>query len=261
MQVLHQLDAWHAIRRDIDPRLSLGFVPTMGNLHQGHASLMAASKQANDVTIVSLFINPTQFNRPDDFTHYPRTLEDDLALLEEQGVDYCLLPTEQDVYADAYRYRIDEIRLSQVMEGLHRPGHFNGVLTVVMKLLNITRPTVAYFGEKDYQQYQLIRGMAQAFFMPVSIEVCPTIREASGLAFSSRNNRLNPAQRQRAETFARLFHQNLPAAQIDQQLRDAGITVVYVLEHEGRRYAAVEIDGIRLIDNYAIQNASPMALA
>jgi pantoate--beta-alanine ligase len=252
MHVFHQLDEWLAVRHSFDPSLSVGFVPTMGNLHPGHASLMAASKQANDLTVASLFINPTQFNRPDDFTHYPRTLEADLALLESQGVDYCLIPTEQSMYDDDYRYRVEETRESQQMEGLHRPGHFTGVLTVVMKLLNLVRPNMAYFGEKDYQQFLLIRDMVKAFFMPIRVQACPTIREASGLAYSSRNNRLTPPQRIQAETFARIFHQDKPILKIMEELKQERIFVEYLLEQDDRRFAAVMIGDVRLIDNYSL---------
>ncbi len=163
MRIFNHLDEWLAVRHSIPTTHSIGFVPTMGNLHAGHASLFAASKQENNYTVASLFINPTQFNRPDDFIHYPRTLEADLDLLEEAGVDYCLIPSEQAMYADNYRYQLQETALCQLMEGKHRPGHFNGVLTIVMKLLNLVKPQRAYFGEKDYQQYLLIRDMAEAF--------------------------------------------------------------------------------------------------
>ncbi|KTC94394.1 pantoate--beta-alanine ligase [Legionella erythra] len=252
MQIFHHLDEWIHFRRSLPDHASLGFVPTMGNLHAGHASLYAVSQQQNHYTAASIFINPTQFNRADDFTHYPRTLEADLHLLEESGVDFCLLPTEQDIYPDGYHYQVHENHLSLCMEGIHRPGHFTGVLTVVLKLLNLVRPQKAYFGEKDYQQYLLIRGMADAFFLPIDIIACPTIREPSGLAYSSRNNRLNQAQRLQAETFARLFHQNKPADELQNDLQTAGITVEYINEQGGRRFAAVLIDDIRLIDNYAI---------
>lgn len=163
MQVFHDLHEWISVREDLSPHMSIGFVPTMGNLHAGHRSLVTFSKQENDYTIASIFINPTQFNQPEDFTNYPRTLAADLELLEQAGVDFCILPSEQAMYADSYRYQLQETQLCQRMEGKQRPGHFNGVLTVVMKLLNLARPHRAYFGEKDYQQYLLIRDMVAAF--------------------------------------------------------------------------------------------------
>lgn len=252
MQIFKNLNEWQQFRQTIPTSLSLGFVPTMGNLHAGHASLFTRSVKENDRTITSLFINPTQFNQPSDFAHYPRTLDDDLELLAGTGVDYCILPDDKAIYADGYRYQIEENQYTQRMEGLQRPGHFTGVLTVVMKLLNLAKPHRAYFGEKDYQQLQLIRDMASAFFMDIEIKGCPTIRESSGLAFSSRNSRLNPEQRQLADQFARIFHQNVPCDQIIAELTTIGAGVDYIEENDGRRFAAVKIGDVRLIDNYEI---------
>ena len=253
MRIFHHLDEWLTFRQTIPTHLSLGFVPTMGNLHHGHASLYTKSQQENDRTIASLFINPTQFNRRDDFTHYPRTLDADLELLQSNGVDYCLLPTEQAIYIDDYHYQVQEARDSLPMEGKHRPGHFTGVLTVVIKLLNLAKPHRAYFGEKDYQQLQLIRGMVNAFFMNIEIISCPIIREPSGLAYSSRNNRLNNEQRQIAAQFAQIFHQTaFSCEQLKTELNDHGIEVEYLEEHAGRRFVAIKIGDIRLIDNYPL---------
>ncbi|WP_298624562.1 pantoate--beta-alanine ligase [uncultured Legionella sp.] len=252
MHIFHNLNEWINVRNRLSTEVSLGFAPTMGNLHAGHASLFHKSKEENDRTISSLFINPTQFNRPDDFTHYPKTLDADLELMENAGVDYCILPNEKEMYADGYAYQVQENQLCQLMEGKHRPGHFNGVLTVVMKLLHLTRPTRAYFGEKDYQQFLLIKGMVQALFMNTDIIPCPTIREPSGLAFSSRNNRLTIEQKKRAEEFAAIFHQNKPCVMISDELNAKGIAVEYIEEYNGRKFAAVLIGDIRLIDNYQI---------
>ena len=230
------------------------FVPTMGNLHCGHTSLFKTSQQENDRTIASIFINPKQFNRTDDFTHYPRTLDADLELLTKIGIDYCLLPTEPAIYPDNYHYQLQENSFSCLMEGKQRPGHFTGVLTIVMKLLNLANAQRAYFGEKDYQQLQLIRGMVAAFFIETEIKACPTIREASGLAYSSRNNRLSNKQRILADQFARIFHQTtLSNEQLIAELNHLGVEVEYLEEHEGRRCVAVKIGDIRLIDNYPRQ--------
>lgn len=252
MQIFRTITDWQDFRRELTPSLSLGFVPTMGNLHAGHASLFEKSKQNNDLTAVSVFINPTQFNQADDYTHYPRTLEADLNLLEDNGVDYCLLPDEKAMYAEGYRYQIEENTLSLLMEGQQRPGHFNGVLTVVMKLLNLVKPTIAYFGEKDYQQYLLINDLVRDFFMDVRIQPCPTIREPSGLAYSSRNSRLNSDQRALAETFAHIFHQKKSCEQLINELQHKGIQVEYLLDYASRRFVAVTIGTIRLIDNYGL---------
>ncbi|MGM9454233.1 pantoate--beta-alanine ligase [Legionella bozemanae] len=253
MHVFHNLDEWLRFRNSLSNELTLGFAPTMGNLHAGHASLFLTSQKENDHTASSLFINPTQFNQAEDFKHYPRTLEADLKIMEDSGVDFCILPDEKSIYADGYNYQVHERQLCQLMEGAHRPGHFNGVLTVVMKLLNLVKPHRAYFGEKDYQQYLLIQGMAKAFFMDIEIKVCPTIREASGLAYSSRNNRLNKEQKTLAAEFAALFQQKkLTCAQIIKELTAKGMTVEYVEEHQNRRFAAIRIGDIRLIDNYLL---------
>ncbi|HAT8250426.1 TPA: pantoate--beta-alanine ligase [Legionella pneumophila] len=252
MQIFHNLNEWIRFRNTLAPDLSLGFAPTMGNLHAGHASLFLASSKENHYTVSSLFVNPTQFNNPDDYKHYPRTVDADLELMTQNGVDFCILPNENEIYTDGYAYQVQENRLGQLMEGKHRPGHFNGVLTIVMKLFNLVKPTRAYFGEKDYQQLLLIQGMVKALFMDIEIKSCPTVREKSGLACSSRNNRLTPSQREIADEFAKIFHQNKSSAMISKELEALGITVEYIEEFQGRRFAAVKIGDIRLIDNYLL---------
>ena len=251
MQIFNSIDEWRIVREKIPQHLTLGFVPTMGNLHPGHLSLVTASQRENDLSVVSIFVNPTQFNQPQDFKKYPRTLDADLELLEKHGVTNCLLPDESSMYTDHYRFQINETQRSLIMEGTHRPGHFSGVLTIVLKLLNIIHPTNCYLGEKDYQQFQLIRDMVNAFYLPTKIKVCPTIRETSGLAFSSRNNLLSPQEKILAEQFAKIFHtKTLTCQQIITELTKLKIKVDYIEEHEQRRFAAVFIGEIRLIDNY-----------
>ncbi|WED43176.1 pantoate--beta-alanine ligase [Legionella cardiaca] len=252
MQIFHNMKEWLTIRRSLPANLSLGFVPTMGNLHEGHASLFQQSIRENDRTIASIFINPTQFNRSDDFKHYPRTLDADLHLLKTLGVNYCLLPDADEIYSDNYRYQIQETELCQLMEGKHRPGHFTGVLTVVMKLLHLAQPQRAYFGEKDYQQFLLIRDMVETFFLDIDIKACPTIREASGLAYSSRNNRLTAEEKREAENFARIFHQHKSCELLVEELKQNNINVEYLEDYQQRRFVAVTIGNIRLIDNYSL---------
>ena len=254
MQVYHDINVWRDFRRAQNPAVSFGFVPTMGNLHSGHCSLVQASKNDNHQTVVSLFVNPSQFNNPEDFKQYPRTLDADLAILEESGVDHCLVPDAKDIYNDNRRYLIDETQDSLLMEGEKRPGHFSGVLTVVMKLFNLVQPNRGYFGEKDYQQLQLIRDMTSAFFMNLDIIACPTVRLDSGLAFSSRNNRLTAAERIVADRFAEIFHQENCCDTIYRALEGQGIKVDYITEHQGRRFAAAYVGEIRLIDNYALHD-------
>lgn len=250
MQIIHELAQWRQYRQNYSAMVSIGFAPTMGALHQGHISLLETSRRENDLTVASIFVNPTQFNQATDLQHYPRTLDKDLELLQQAEVDVCLLPDASAIYQDEYRFQLSENSFSQLMEGRHRPGHFNGVLTVVMKLLNLVKPTHAYFGEKDYQQYQLIHDMAKAFFMDTEIKACPTIREPSGLALSSRNMRLTADEHQLATKFAQIFHQTIPIDSIITEINALGIKIDYIEEQFNRRFAAVQIGDIRLIDNY-----------
>lgn len=252
MNIFETYPEWRAYRNNIPTTTSIGFIPTMGALHLGHLSLIEASQKENEKTIVSIFVNPTQFNQAEDFQHYPRTLEQDLTLLKKVKADVCILPNANEMYADAYRFKVSEDGSNPLMEAVHRPGHFNGVLTVVMKLLNWVRPTRIYFGEKDFQQYQFIRDMAESFFLDVEVKAHPTIRESSGLPLSSRNQRLNIEQLKLAEQFAQLFHQSMPIPEMIKAIQSLGIAVDYIEEHWGRRFAAINIDGIRLIDNRVI---------
>lgn len=170
---------------------TIGFVPTMGALHAGHRSLVERSTQENDVTIVSVFVNPTQFNDENDLKHYPRTFNEDRELLEESGVDLMFHPHVREVYPDD---RVDEYDLNGLdenMEGPHRPGHFNGVVQVVMRLFELTLPNRAYFGQKDFQQLTIIRSMSEKLQPSVQVIGCATQREPSGLALSSRNMHLS----------------------------------------------------------------------
>lgn len=247
MQIIQTIAELKNIRAKI--KSQVGFVPTMGNLHAGHLSLLQAALTDNEVTFLSIFINPTQFNNEDDFHHYPKTLAKDLAQAEALQVDYVFIPTQEEMYPDQYSYKIVETSLSHRLEGKYRPRHFEGMLTIVMKLLLLVLPQRAYFGEKDYQQYQLICRLAQAFFLPTKIVACQTVREPSGLAMSSRNNFLSDEQKEQAKLFPKYFHSGLPCQQIKELLIKAGFVVDYVEEYENRRFAAVRIGSIRLIDN------------
>jgi pantoate--beta-alanine ligase len=233
--------------------LTLGLVPTMGALHEGHLSLVRRSLSENDRTLVTIFVNPTQFDDPADLAGYPRTLDEDLAMLRRERTDFVLLPTGTDLYPDGFRYRVTETDLSTTMEGAHRPGHFDGVLTVVLKLLQIASAERAYFGEKDWQQLALVQGMADAFFLPTEIIGCPTVRESDGLALSSRNRRLPPADRLKAPHLYRSLTSAGTADAAAAALRAAGFLVDYVEERDGRRIAAVRLGGVRLIDNVQLE--------
>lgn len=175
---------------------SIGFVPTMGTLHGGHISLVDKAIQENDVVVVSIFVNPTQFNDKTDLKNYPRTPEKDIALLKKSGVHYIFMPTEQEIYPEPDTRIFDFGQLDKVMEGEHRPGHFNGVAQVVSKLFDIVEPHKAYFGQKDFQQLAIVRQLVKMLNMKVEIIPCPIVRENDGLAMSSRNLLLEPSIRE-----------------------------------------------------------------
>lgn len=269
MKVIDNLPEWLEARREL--HCSIGFVPTMGALHDGHASLLRESVAANEVTVLSIYVNPTQFNDPEDLANYPDTLTADLDLAREIGVDYVILPTYDEIYADGYRFSVDENLFSLELCGANRPGHFTGVLTVVMKLLNIVRPTRAYFGRKDYQQYVLIRDMVKAFFVDVEIVGCETIRECDGLALSSRNKLLDQEGRRLATRFNRALRLDVPDAEVRDRLSALGFQVDYVETRGSRRFGAVVVscrsdgaDGgsehtVRLIDNVGLREAAEVA--
>ncbi|MCX7797825.1 MAG: pantoate--beta-alanine ligase [Melioribacter sp.] len=249
-KVIKKISEWKKIRNsDEFNNKKVGFVPTMGALHKGHASLIERCVKENDINVVSIFVNPTQFNDPNDLKNYPRTFDDDLKLLESHNVDYLFYPEYEEVYFDNYRYKIVENQYSKILCGAFRPGHFEGVLTVVMKLFNIIKPHRAYFGEKDYQQLKLIEGMCKAFFMDIEIIPCPTIRDYDGLALSSRNLLLTQEERKLAAKFAELLKSNKKPEDIKDELEKLGFKVDYVEEFEGRRFGAVHIGKVRLIDN------------
>ena len=176
----------------------VGFVPTMGALHEGHASLVRRSVEANDVTVVSVFLNPTQFNDKTDLEKYPRTLEEDCALLEACGADIVFAPSVDEMYPEPDTRQFSYPPTDSVMEGAHRPGHFNGVCQIVSKLFEAVKPHRAYFGEKDFQQIAVIRRMVDDLGLGLEIVPCPVIREPEGLAMSSRNTLLTSAERQTA---------------------------------------------------------------
>ena len=199
MEIVHTV-------RDLQASLSalraqgktVGLVPTMGALHAGHASLVKRSVAENNATVVSVFVNPTQFNDKTDLEKYPRTLEADCRLLDECGATIAFAPSVEEVYPEPDTRRFSYAPLDTVMEGKYRPGHFNGVCQVVSKLFDMVKPDRAYFGEKDFQQLAIIREMVRQMHFPLQIVGCPIVREADGLALSSRNKRLTPEQRTEA---------------------------------------------------------------
>lgn len=184
-------------------RQTVGLVPTMGALHDGHLSLIRAARARNDVVVASIFVNPTQFAPHEDFARYPRPFADDVRLCGEAGVDLVFAPARKTLYPEGYRTYVEVTGLQDVLEGAARPGHFRGVATVVLKLFNLVRPDRAYFGQKDAQQVRIIQQMVRDLDVPVDVVVCPTIREPDGLALSSRNRYLDADQRRQATVLYR----------------------------------------------------------
>lgn len=243
MEVISSAQQMHARARDWrNHGLRIAFVPTMGNLHAGHLSLVERAKQLADRVVVSIFVNPLQFGPTEDFASYPRTLESDLEKLKPFEVDVVFTPGAEDIYPDgteqARSYEVAE--LSGVLEGASRPGHFRGVTTVVKRLFEIVQPYVAIFGEKDFQQLMIIRRMVQNLNLPVAIDAMPTLREVNGLAMSSRNGYLSALERdQAAHIYQTLswLRQQLEAGQNDwhnleataaERLNNLGFSTDYV---------------------------------
>ncbi len=197
MQVATTVDGMRRLRSQAVGR-SVGFVPTMGYLHEGHLSLVRRARAENDVVIASIFVNPTQFGPTEDFEKYPRDPQRDLALLQQERVDIVFMPSAVEMYPEGFATHIDVGGVTEVLEGAHRPGHFRGVATVVLNLFNIVQPTRAYFGQKDAQQLVVIRKMVNDLKLNVGVVPCPTIRETGGLAMSSRNVFLSPDERRAA---------------------------------------------------------------
>lgn len=206
-----RFDTISALRQHLDTVRSgktIGFVPTMGALHEGHTTLIETAKQADDLVVASVFVNPVQFNNPDDLARYPRTIDDDCRMLEAAGCDVVFTPSVAEMYPEPPTLRLSFGELETVMEGAFRPGHFNGVGIVIAKLFNIVQPHQAYFGQKDLQQVAVVRRLIRDLSFPVELIRCPTVRETDGLAMSSRNRNLTPDERELAPA----LHQSLTLA-------------------------------------------------
>jgi pantoate--beta-alanine ligase len=204
MQKIQTVKAMTAWSRKIQREgVRIGFVPTMGALHDGHRALIRAARLAGDAVVVSIFINPLQFGPLEDFDRYPRVLAKDLRLCEQEGTDAVFIPRAQDLYPSEFETAVSVQRLTRRFEGLSRPGHFGGVTTVVTKLLNIVRPDQAFFGQKDYQQAVVVERLVTDLNLETEIVLRPTVRESDGLAFSSRNRFLSPEEREAATVLYR----------------------------------------------------------
>lgn len=254
---------------------TIGFVPTMGALHQGHISLVKKSMSENDATFVSIFVNPTQFNDKKDLRNYPRTLDKDLNLLSQNGCDYVFIPTEQEMYPVPDTRKFSFGPIEDVMEGKHRPGHFTGVAQIVSKLFELIPAQRAYFGEKDFQQIAIVRRLNEMLLIPVEIVPCPIFREEDGLAMSSRNVLLNEEQRKSAPLIYKTLKESAEIAEdysvkglkdwvtetINQNpeleteyfdiVDERTLQSIKNWSHEGKKIGciAVKAGNIRLIDN------------
>jgi len=257
---------------------TIGVVPTMGALHEGHLSLIRAARERCDHVVVTIFVNPTQFGPNEDYDRYPRTFDEDVASCEAEGANVVFAPTREEMYPPGFDAIVDVRGVTEVLEGAHRPGHFVGVTTVVLKLFNIVQPDIAFFGQKDFQQQLVIRKMCCDLDLPVEIVTVPTVREPDGLAMSSRNRYLSPQERQRSLVISQtLFvaRDQLRAgerdvAAVEQSMRerigqDSGIEIDYVVVRDSGTLeelsepqpnmvalAAVRLGSVRLIDNVLI---------
>lgn len=254
MQIFKQIAPLKAFLKDLkcQPK-SIGLVPTMGALHPGHIALFKACKSENDVTVGSIFVNPVQFNNPNDLLKYPRNLEKDIALLETVGCDVLFSPDVPEMYPVESTLTLDFGALDKVMEGQFRPGHFSGVGLVVSKLFNIVQPDRAYFGQKDWQQFAVIRKLINEFSFDVTLRSVPTLREDDGLALSSRNFRLTAEQRKKAI----VFYQGLSAAKAALKEGQALATVRKKVQESVEIFPDVRLEYFELADSQnlnALQN-------
>ena len=252
MEVVHQIvelqNALFMLRKQ---GKKIGLVPTMGALHEGHASLVKQSVKDNDVTVVSVFVNPTQFNDKNDLKNYPRDLQADCALLEECKADFVFAPSVEEMYPVEDKRHFEYPLVSTVMEGAHRPGHFNGVCQVVSRLFYIVRPDKAYFGEKDWQQIAVIKAMVRHLSLDVTIVECPIVRDADGLARSSRNTLLTPEERAIAPAIYKALKESVGYAKEHTVKETHDWTVEQINAVKG-----LEVEYFSIVDGNTLQDVS-----
>lgn len=233
---------------------TIGLVPTMGALHEGHGSLVKRCVAENDYTVVSVFVNPTQFNDKNDLNNYPRTLDADCEMLRSLGTDLVFAPTVEEVYPEPDTRSFSYPPIDTVMEGAKRPGHFNGVCQIVSKLFYIVCPDTAYFGEKDFQQIAVIRAMVKDLNINVDLRPCPIVREESGLAMSSRNTLLTPAERQVATNISRCLFESVAYAKEHSVLETHNHVVAQLNEIPG-----LEVEYFQIVDDTSLQDVHSWA--
>ncbi len=252
MKVIKTINKFSSVRNSLINQ-KIGFIPTMGALHLGHLSLIRKSINDSHITVVSIFLNPTQFDNKNDLNNYPNSLNQDLKKLKTSGVDIVLLPNFSDIFPDDYNFQIHENNLSKKYCGSLRNGHFNGVLTIVMKLFNIVQPNIAYFGMKDFQQLTLIKKMIHAFFIPIEIVACETIREKDGLAMSSRNLNLTANERKLAPLLYKTINSTLSLSEMKRKLINFGFKLDYLEIHGKQLLVTAYLGKVRLIDNVQLK--------
>jgi len=226
---------------------TIGLVPTMGNLHEGHLSLVRQAKADNDVCVVTIFVNPTQFNDVEDLKKYPRTEEQDISHLEHEACDFLFMPSAQEVYTDTPRLLFQFGNLESVLEGKYRNGHFSGVATIVSKLFHWVSPTIAYFGQKDLQQFRIIETLVKDLSFPLQLKMCPIVRENNGLAMSSRNNRLSTEEKTKAA------HLHKALTTIKELMSTENIPV---LINQAKAYLStknIDVEYLEVVDAYSLQ--------
>lgn len=255
MDVIFSTDQIQKITTELHKKgKTIGFIPTMGALHEGHQALVRKSKAVNDITIVSIFVNPKQFGPHEDFKNYPSPIEKDQALLIKEKIDYLFYPSSNAIYPPGYQTYVAVKFFSNILEGRSRPGHFAGVTTIVLKLFNLIKPTNAYFGQKDFQQCIVIKQMTQDLNLPINIYIVPTVRDIDGLALSSRNIYLNTQERLDAVA---LYH----SLQLAKQLVRAGNknvrTIKIKMKKYLQKYRSVNLDFIEVCNP---NNLSPVKI-
>jgi len=230
---------------------TIGFVPTMGALHNGHLSLIEASRNVCDITVSSIFVNPTQFNDKEDYNKYPRTFDADIKMLETANCDIVFMPSQQEMYPEPDLREFDFGLLAEVMEGAHRPGHFNGVAQIVSKLFDAVPANKAFFGQKDFQQYVIIKDLVKQMQLPIQIEACPIVREESGLAMSSRNQRLSDKEKKEAANIYKTLQkaQQLILQKTPQELKKW-------VENEIEKSKGLELEYFDIVDDVDLQSIS-----
>ena len=250
MQVFHKIvELQNTLFDDRKKGRSVGLVPTMGALHDGHASLVKKSVKENNITVVSVFVNPTQFNDPKDLSSYPRDLEADCKLLESVGADYVFAPSVEEMYPTPDTRHFEFPPISTVMEGAHRPGHFNGVCQVVSRLFYIVRPDRAYFGEKDWQQIAVVKAMVKSLGLNVNIVECPIIRDTDGLARSSRNTLLSAEERMIAPNIFKALKESVEYAKKHtvQETHDYVVNQINAVE-------GLDVEYFEIVDGNSLQS-------